>query len=127
MRWWASVVAAVLLSSPAFGGRLRVLDLPRPSVSRPSTTSLAAGTLPDPFRWRVPLHRGGAKVDLHLQGIIWSRKRPLAVVNSKLVGVGDMVGGAMVLSISKEGVVLTMADGSTKVLKFKKRIIQLFQ
>lgn len=130
MRGWACLMAllwSMALAGAAWGERLEVLDLPRQGLIQRSKATLAEGTVRDPFLWRVAPRQGGEKLDLQLQGILWNRRHPLAVVNSKLVGIGDMVGGAMVLSIGKEGVVFTTASGATKVLEFKPKSLPLFQ
>lgn len=58
----------------------------------------------------------GAKGELILQGIIWNGKESLAIINGKVVGVGDMVKGAKVLIINEGGVAL-LKDGSRVELK----------
>ena len=45
-------------------------------------------------------------VDFSLIAIVWNKQLPLAVINDKLVGVGDTVKGATVLEIEKEAVTL---------------------
>ena len=45
-------------------------------------------------------------VDFSLIAIVWNKQLPLAVINDKLVGVGDTVKGATVLEIAKETVTL---------------------
>lgn len=56
------------------------------------------------------------KGDLALQGIIWNGKESLAIINGKVVGVGDMIRSAKVLAINEDGVVL-LKDGSRVELK----------
>lgn len=58
----------------------------------------------------------GAGGDLILQGIIWSGKESLAIINGTVVGEGDMVKNAKVLIINEDGVVLSK-DGSKVELK----------
>ncbi len=118
---------SLALAGGAWGEKMEVLDLPRQGLVQRTKETLAEGTVRDPFLWRMTPSQGREKLNLQLQGILWNRKHPLAVVNSKLVGIGDMVGGAMVLSIGKEGVVFTTASGATKVLEFKPKSLPLFQ
>ena len=43
---------------------------------------------------------------LVLDGIAWDRKSPRAVVNDRIVAVGDEVGGSTVVEIRKDRVIL---------------------
>jgi hypothetical protein len=52
---------------------------------------------------------------LKVQGIFYSLKNPAAVINSKMVHVGDHVGDARVTAIDKDSVTLE-SDGQKKVL-----------
>jgi len=49
--------------------------------------------------------------DLNLSGIMWSLKKPLAVINDRIVKVGDKILGSVVIEIDKEKVILN--NGST--------------
>ena len=44
---------------------------------------------------------------LALQGIFWGTDRPQAIINRRILSVGDTIEGAEVTAISKEGVTLT--------------------
>ena len=53
---------------------------------------------------------------LSLSGIAWEANRPQAVINGRIVGVGDEVAGSRVVEINQDSVVLS--DGSNRfVLK----------
>jgi len=52
---------------------------------------------------------------LKVQGIFYTAKNPAAVINSKMVHVGDQVGDAKVIAIDKDSVTLE-SDGRKKVL-----------
>jgi len=55
---------------------------------------------------------------LLLGGIVWSTKRPLAVINQSLVGVNDTVSGWTVVDIQRDKVVVEM-EGRKEILKMK--------
>ena len=52
-----------------------------------------------------------------LQGIFYRPERPLAVINGKMVAIGDRVGDAHVLSIEPESASLLLANGQTNILE----------
>ena len=86
----------------------------------------------DPFNWPPEqiarfreLDRGkrsGLFAGLNLTGIIWDQRKPLAVINGKMVGVGEWIKGAEVKKIHKESVVLRK-DGANFTLEFQPLII----
>ena len=45
-----------------------------------------------------------APPDLHVQGIVWGSDRPRAIINDSVYGVGDAVGGSVILLIDSRGV-----------------------
>lgn len=52
------------------------------------------------------------KIDLSLlevQGIIWGGKLPQAIINGKVLAIGDSINGAEILSIDKGGITLNFA------------------
>ena len=55
---------------------------------------------------------------LNLQGIFWGTDRPQAIINRRILSVGDTIEGAEISTISKEGVTLTF-NGQTMELKPK--------
>jgi type II secretory pathway component PulC len=69
----------------------------------------------DPFNWareqinrfkdQEPKLRSSSVAGLTLSGIIWDRKKPLAIINDRVVSVGDTVKGSTVLEILKDMVV----------------------
>lgn len=77
----------------------------------------AAAAVPerDPFNWsraqinrfkdQEPKLRSSTVAGLTLSGIIWDRKKPLAIINDRVVSVGDTVKGATILEILKDMVV----------------------
>lgn len=52
------------------------------------------------------------KPPLVLQGILWGTARPQAIINRKIVSVGDTMEGAKILAVSKEGVTISF-EGQT--------------
>ncbi|HSR36477.1 MAG TPA: type II secretion system protein N [Desulfurivibrionaceae bacterium] len=77
----------------------------------------ATGAVPerDPFNWsreqinrfkdQEPKLRSSTVAGLTLSGIIWDRKKPLAIINDRVVSVGDTVKGSVILEILKDMVV----------------------
>jgi len=52
------------------------------------------------------------KIDLgalKVQGVIWGTKMSQAIINNKVLVVGDLIDGAEILSINKKGVTLSFA------------------
>ncbi|MDA0321963.1 MAG: hypothetical protein O2923_04505 [Verrucomicrobia bacterium] len=58
----------------------------------------------------------GGKVSLHLTGISWNEKHPLAFVNGEILGVEDEISGFKVVKIMAESVTMKDGDGETTVL-----------
>ena len=46
-----------------------------------------------------------------VQGVIWGGKFPQAIINNKILGVGDLIEGAEIVSIEKKGITLRMMSG----------------
>lgn len=44
-----------------------------------------------------------------VQGVIWGGKLPQAIINNKILGVGDSIDGAEIVSIEKKGITLNFA------------------
>lgn len=42
--------------------------------------------------------------DLSMEGLVWGSERPTAIINGKVVRVGEEISGAKVVEINKEGV-----------------------
>lgn len=53
---------------------------------------------------------------LQIQGMIWGGKFSQAIINDKVLTVGDSIEGAQILSIDKQGVTLGFAGGVTNLL-----------
>lgn len=106
---------------------------PQDFKSTGSLTDVERGR-PDPFaplekRADAPLAKWTPEKIMHaprefdpeqllLGGIVWSIKRPLAVVNQSLVGIDDSVAGWTVVAIERNKVVVEM-EGRQKTLKMK--------
>lgn len=61
---------------------------------------------------------GPSAAPLSLDGIIWSPKKPLALINGKLVGVGAMINGSEVVEIGRENVRIS-TNGQSFLLERK--------
>jgi hypothetical protein len=44
---------------------------------------------------------------MNIQGLIWGGKFPQAIINGKVVKIGEVIEGAQIIEINKEGVVLS--------------------
>jgi type II secretory pathway component PulC len=84
------------------------------------TIEYTAGTLKDPFQ--KPTIKKEAKPEapvvaqaetslpsLTVEGIMWGGTIPQAIINGKVVKIDDEIGGARVVYIDKEGVILSSA------------------
>jgi hypothetical protein len=64
----------------------------------------------DPFMSYLPMYIAGEKAlelkNFHLTGIVWGTNRSQAIINGKVVEVGDSILEAKVMKIDKKGVVL---------------------
>ena len=88
----------------------------------------------DPFNWPASQitrfksfdkrNRALLFTDLSLTGIIWDKKKPLAVINGKMLGIGDTIKGAKVRKIHKESVLLRK-HGTNYTLEFEPVIFGL--
>ncbi|MFH1190913.1 MAG: hypothetical protein V1670_01780 [Candidatus Omnitrophota bacterium] len=46
---------------------------------------------------------------LNVQGIIWGVEAPLAIINNKVLTIGDLIEGAKILSIEKKGITFSFS------------------
>ncbi|MFA5144980.1 MAG: hypothetical protein WC723_03125 [Candidatus Omnitrophota bacterium] len=101
-------------------------------IERPVVEYKAQG-LRDPFRSpstggddsrqakqsEKPVHPGGAVEQqlpsLVVQGLIWGGDFPQAIINNKVLKIGDVIGGARVTSIDKDGVSVYFAEKQYKL------------
>lgn len=56
--------------------------------------------------------------DLKLKGILWDDQIPTAIINSKVVKIGDLISNKTVVDIEKDKVIL-MEDGEVYLLKLR--------
>ena len=101
---FALAAAIPALAAPAMRGAVI-----REDMLPPAPEGLATGR--DPFNWppRQEKHftaiaRGKEKDPLagvRLEGIIYSRKQPLAVINGKINGIGDRIAGYRITAITR--------------------------
>jgi hypothetical protein len=71
-----------------------------------------------PFSGKIYSEAEGRQ-DLNLSGIMWSPKKPLAVINERVVKAGDKIFGSVVIEIRKDKVILNngSADFELKLSK----------
>lgn len=56
-----------------------------------------------------------------LEGIIWDEKKPMAIINNKVVGVGDDISGAKIIEIKKNEVIFNF-DSQTISVRLGKEV-----
>jgi hypothetical protein len=60
----------------------------------------------DPQANNLPVKLDFDTSKLQLQGVVWGVKKPQAIINDKVVSVGDLIEGAEIVNIDKKGVTL---------------------
>jgi len=95
-------------------------------ISRP-VVEYKSGQLRDPFRplkvikgkkataeeKKVDLMKAGSDLgNLKVQGIIWGGRFPQAIINERVLTVGDTIDGVEILSIGKDGITLSSGGGA---------------
>lgn len=60
-------------------------------------------------------------VDLALSGIAWDPVRPQAVINGRIVGVGDKVGGVSIVEINQDRVIVEDESSSYELHLWQKK------
>jgi len=109
---------AASASAPAASVNVAAL-VPVTSSSIAKKTTVGATTWGRcPFSGKVYSESEGRQ-DLILNGIMWSPKKPLAVINDRVVKVGDKVFGSVVVEIRKDKVLMNngSADFELKLSK----------
>lgn len=101
------LAASVLFISIFLGKDLSVTSRPRPTaIAQPAPEAVAA-----PAKYvRLP--------NLTLDGIVEGRGEPMAIINARIVKVGDNLQGASVVRINKESVLLVY-EGQEFLLRIK--------
>jgi hypothetical protein len=90
-----------------------------PAVSTAKTQKLS--WVRDPFSGKAYIAtRQAAYEDVRLYGVIWDASTPLAMINDKIVKVGDKIDKYKVLKITSQEVVLKDASGNLKTLNLKR-------
>ncbi len=77
----------------------------------------------DPFyraKGKKPVVTGKEQIDWILNGILYDIKAPTAVINKKIVGIGDKINGAMIIEITKTKVVLKTDNSDIFTLQIMK-------
>lgn len=59
--------------------------------------------------------RAGGTVDLKLTAIIYNNRKPSAIVNNKIIYIGDSIDGQKVIDITKQYVILRGIGGTYKL------------
>ena len=86
----------------------------KPDIRDPFLASLDSNIL------RAPTENLEPVVNLNLQGILWDKRVASAIINSKVVKIGDLIYGKTVVDIEQDKVIL-MENGKIHILKLLKR------
>ena len=103
---------------PPAGSSQRGTQLTNPQNLDPSNQRTAV-TLPSDYERMKNQGQVGVVTGIDVTGIVWNSKRPQAIVNNKVVSVGDKVNDYEVKAIKKSGVILKFS-GQTIKIKIKK-------
>lgn len=120
----SNVVTIKLSATDLFGDMLKPR---RGSDSKEGTVEAAGETITlagagDPFEPPIKMDMEPdigpevAMIDLDflsLEGYVWGDVNPKAIINGEVLKVGDDIEGAMIIKISREGVMLHHAEGDT--------------
>ncbi len=99
----------------------------RPAVTTPAAARLIVPTR-DPFQPPAiatadaaalgPRNDGGggAATPLRLQGIVWGVQPPKAIINDRIVTIGESVNGAQIMAIDRDGITVEY-QGQRAVLR----------
>jgi len=77
----------------------------------------------DPFyraKGKNPVVSVKKQMDWILNGILYDKKTPTAVINKKIVGIGDKINGAMIIDITKTKVILEKENSDIFTLQITK-------
>lgn len=106
---------AVPLGPQASGAATKILTIRPDRLSGQTTAQPGQAPRRDPFNWsrsqinefkdKAPRAKSNSIEGLTLTGIIWDKNKPLAVVNDRVVGKGDIVNDSVILEVMKDIVV----------------------
>ncbi len=79
-----------------------------PAIKQDALSNQDSDWCRDPFSGKVyKVAKEEVQKDLRLVGILWSKEKPTAIINNKIVGVGSSVGGNTVVEIKEDRVILS--------------------
>ena len=94
-------------AAPAAAAAVPAAESRPPAVSGPGKSSFPSWGR-DPFAvGSVPVQATG---ELSLSGIIWDAKKPVCLIDGKMLKVGDEISGAKVIEINNDTVLLKVGD-----------------
>ncbi len=91
-----------------------------------SAQPVAAAEVRDPFlpsldsMKQIPDDRMKPVTDLKVSGILWDQQIPTAIINSKVVKIGDIIDGKTIVDMDKDKVIL-MDNGRIFILKLRQK------
>ncbi len=112
------------IADPATGQSTRTVKRGRPDPFAPLKISVRPRLVrPTPKEEQKPEIAPVALSELALSGIVWSPRRPLAVINRTLLGVNDTILGWKIANIERDKVVVEQ-KGRKEILKIKSSIFE---
>ncbi len=119
-----SVVFSVVCFAQSFVGAEKTVSAQSPDqLLRPKVDYSAQG-LRDPFMGKGGQSGTGEEVNpvekkplpaLTVQGVIWGGNFPQAIINNKVLKVGDTIEGVKIKAIAKEGIIV-LFEGSESAI-----------
>ena len=104
-------IPAFKQEEPASGGQAEIRR--EPETRDPFLPSLDALK-------QVPEDRMTPITDLKVSGILWDQKIPAAIINSKVVKIGDIIAGKTIVDMDKDKVIL-MENGQIYILELRQK------
>ncbi|MBU0675387.1 MAG: general secretion pathway protein GspB [Proteobacteria bacterium] len=124
-------------SSAADAQQMKILRSARPDTEpiRPTQTEETEIMSPrDPFNWppdEIARREQGSAESIEsfwqtftLNGILWTERLPVAVINNRELHLGDSLNGAVIQEITPDTVILA-TPGSVKIFRFPTPALQL--
>jgi hypothetical protein len=113
---WANTFRVIKKKGPAVKSAAQVIasqpqnvlanQSPKPAIEQKPADEDKMEWARDPFSGRAYAKEGAQTKDLRLAGILWDSVKPSAIINDKIVGVGDTIFGNLVVAINPDRVIL---------------------
>ena len=92
------------------------VTLPKMLATAASAASRPVPTRTSPFKWASRVASNTTQLPpMNIQGLIWGGLHPQAIVNNTIYRVGDSIGQAKIISISRRGLTVDLQGKSVVV------------